>query len=144
MFDLKLWHGSKVFKKLEVPAQRNVNWWVLSLRPLLQIQDPVQSSYLQASVLDTSHQTTNKTGMWKYSLVDRLSKVILSSQTCQNTPVDTVLHIRRKKLSSTHWKTNTSPSSQEAYTSHWTNLIHQGQRPESRGTTILQSMEKRP
>ena len=143
MFDLKLWSGSKVFKKLEVPAQRNINWWVLSLRPLLQIQDPVQSSYLQASVLDTSHQTT-KTGMWKYSLVDRLSKVILSSQTCQNTPVDTVLPIRRKKLSSTHWKTNTSPSFQEAYTSHWTNFTHQGQRPESRGTTILQSMEMRP
>ena len=108
------------------------------------IQDRVQSSYLQAPVLDTSHQATNKTGMQKYSSVDRLSKLILSSQTCQYTPADTALLIRRKKLSSSHRKKNTSPSSQEAYTSHWTNLTHQGQRPESRGTTVLQSVEMRP
>ena len=143
MFGLKLWGGNKVFKKLEGPALRNINWWALSLRSLPQIQDPVQSSYLQAPVLDTSHQATNKTGMQKCSSVDRPSKLILSSQTCQYTPADTALPIRRKKLSSTHQKTNTSPSSQEAYTSHWTNLTHQGQRPESRGT-ILQSVETRP
>ena len=51
----------------------------------------------------------------------RLPKVILSSQTHQNTPPDTALLIRGKRLSSIHQNAGTSPSHQEAYTRHWTN-----------------------
>ena len=61
-----------------------------------------------------------------YSSADRLPKVILSSQTPQNTPPDAALPIREKRLSSTHQSTDTSPSHQEAYTSPWTKLTHQG------------------
>ena len=53
---------------------------------------------------------------------ERLLKLIQSLQTPQNTPPDMALPIREKRLSSTHQKTGTSPSNQEAYRSYWTNF----------------------
>ena len=77
----------------------------------------------------------------------QVAKVILSSQTPQSTPPDATLPIRGKRLSSTHQSTGNSPSHQEAYTSPWTNLIHQASVPhttESRGPTTLQPVERKP
>ena len=63
------------------------------------------STYLQPPVLYASHQTTRKTGTQIHPSADRLQKVILSSQTPQNTPPDMALPIRGKRLSSTHQNT---------------------------------------
>ena len=108
------------------PGPGNINQHVHSQRYPCQHQDPAAHNCLQAPVLDTSHQTTSKTGTQPHPSADRLSKVILSSQIPQNTPPDMALPFRRKRLNSTHQSTGTSPSHQEAYTSPWTSLIHQG------------------
>ena len=75
---------------------------------------------------------------------NRLSKVILSSQPPQNTPLEMALPIRRKRPNFTHENTSTSPSHQETCTSPWINLIHEGEIPKARGTIILQLLERRP
>ena len=54
----------------------------------------------------------------------------------QHTPPHTAPPISRKKLTSTGQNAGTSPSQHEAYTSHWTNLTHQGQRWETRTMTL--------
>ena len=51
---------------------------------------------------------------------------------------------RGTRLRSTHQSAGTSPSYQEAYTNPLTELTHQGQTPEARGTTTLQPVERRP
>ena len=90
------------------------------------IQDLAPPNYQQLPELDASHQTTNKTGTQTHPSEHRLSKVILSSQTPQNTPPDMALLIRGKILSSNHQNAGTSPSHQEAYTRHWTNPTTRG------------------
>ena len=99
---------------------------------------------LQSPVLDTSLQTTSKTGTQPHPLAERLPKVVLSLQTPQNTLPEVALPIRRTRSISTHQSAGTSPSYQEAYTSHWTNLTHWGQTPEARRTMTLQAAERRP
>ena len=59
----------------------NINQHALSQRYLSWYQDPAPPNCLQATVLETSHQTTSKTGTHTYTSADRLLKVILSSQT---------------------------------------------------------------
>ena len=98
----------------------------------------------QVPVLDAPCQTTSKTGTQPHPLAQRLPKIILSSQTPQNTPLDTVLPTRKTRSSLTHQNTGTSPLHQEAYTSHWTNLTHLGQIPNTTGTTNLQPAKRRP
>ena len=105
---------------------------------------PSSTNCLQASVLNAPSQTTNKTGTKTHPSADGLPQVALSPQTPQNTPPDVALPIRGTRSSSTHQNIGTSPSHQEAYTSHWTNLTHWGQTPEARGTTTLQPAERRP
>ena len=56
---------------------------------------------------------------------DELPKVVLSAQMSLNIPLDMALH-RRIKLSSTNQWTGTSGCHQEARTSTWIKLIHQG------------------
>ena len=69
-------------------------------------------------------QTTSKTGTQPHPLAESLPKIILSSQTTQNTPPDVVLPTRKTRSSSTHQNIGTSLLHQEAYTSHWTNRTH--------------------
>ena len=57
---------------------------------------------------------------------DKLAKVVLSAQMSLNIPLDMALHRRAIKPSSTNQWTGTSGSHQEARTSTWTKLIHQG------------------
>ena len=95
-------------------------------------------------MLDASCQTTGKTGTQPHPLAVRLPKVILSSQTPQNTPPGAALPIRGTRYSPTHQNTGTSRPHQEAYTSHWTNLTHWGQTPKTMGTTNLQPKKRRP
>ena len=78
---------------------------------------------------DTLCQTTSRTGTQPHSRAERLPKVILSSQTVQNTPPDAVLHTRKTRSSLIHQNTGTGPLHQEAYINHWTNLSHWEQTP---------------
>ena len=103
----------------------NINQRVRSWRYPYQHQDLAPHNWLQAPVLDTSCQTTSKTGTQPRPSADRLPKVVLSSQTPQNTPPDAALPCREERLSSTHQSTGTSPSHQETVTSPRTNLTHQ-------------------
>ena len=77
------------------------------------------------------HSTTSKLQCWTphtkqlarqehntTPLAESLPKIILSSQTPQNTPPDMVLPTRKKTSSLIHQNTGTSPLHQEAYTSH--------------------------
>ena len=104
----------------------NINWHAHSWWYPYQHQDPALLNCLQAPVLDTSCQTTSKTGTQPHLSADSLPKVLLSSQKPQNTPPDVALPFRGKRFSSTHQRAGTSPSHQEAYTGTWTNLTHQG------------------
>ena len=87
---------------------------------------------------------TSKTGTKCHPLAGRVPKIILSSQTPQNTLLDVTLPTRKTRSRPTHQNTGTSPLHQEAYTSHWTNLTHWGQTPETMGTMNLQHVKMRP
>ena len=125
----------------ESPGPGNINRHALSWRYPSQHQDPAPTNCLQAPVLDTSHQTTSKTGTQHHLSADRMHKGVLSSQPPQNTPPDAALPIRGKRLSSTHQSTGTSPSHQEAL---GPTSPTRGQITEARGTMTLQPVERRP
>ena len=72
----------------------------------------------QAPVLDTPCQTTSKTGIQPHPLAERLPKIIISPQTPQNTPPDSVLPTRKTRSSLIHQNTGTRPLHHEAYTTH--------------------------
>ena len=72
----------------------------------------------QAPVLDTPCQTTSKTETQPHPLAERLPKIIISSETPQNTPPDMVLPTRKTRSSLIHQNTGTSPLHQEADTTH--------------------------
>ena len=79
-----------------------------------------------------------------HPLAERLPKIILSSQTPQNTLPHAAPPTRKTRFRPTHQNTGTSPLHQEAYTSHWPNLTHWGQTPKTTGTTNLQPVKRRP
>lgn len=84
----------------EFPEPRNVNQLVLSWRYPSQHQDLAPHNCPQAPVLETSCQPRSKTETQPHSLAERLPKIVLSSQTPQNTwsgPAH-----QREKLSFTH------------------------------------------
>ena len=83
-----------------------------------QRQDPAPLNEKQATVLDTLCQTTSKTGTQPHPLAERLSKLIIRSQTPQNTPPDVHLPTRKTGSNLIHQNTDTSPLHQEAYTTH--------------------------
>ena len=83
-----------------------------------QHQDPAPLNDQQAIVLDTLCQKTSKTGKQPHLLAERLPKIIISSQTPQNTPPDMDLPTRKTRSSLIHQNTGTSPFHQEAYTTH--------------------------
>lgn len=59
--------------------------------------------------------------------LDRLPKVLLSSQAHQNAPLDISLPIHGTRLNSTYKGESTStPSHQEANKSPWTDITYQG------------------
>ena len=61
---------------------------------------------------------TSKTGTQAHPLAERLPKIIIISQTPQNTPPDGVLPIRKTRSSLIHQNTGTTPLHQEAYKMH--------------------------
>ena len=71
-----------------------------------------------SAVLDILCQTTSKTGTPTHLLAESLPKIIISSQTHQNTPPDVVLPTRKTRYSLIQQNTSTSPLHQEAYTVH--------------------------
>ena len=75
---------------------------------------------------DTSGQTTNRVGTQPHPSTNKLPKVVLNPQLPLNTLLDTALSTRGTKPSSTHQWAGTSPTHQEACTSPWTKLTHQG------------------
>ena len=93
----------------EVPKQQKDSITVFISTPR-----PNFTNCLQVLMLETSHQTTSKAGTQSYSSANWLPKVILSSQTPQNTPPDAALPIRWKRLGSTHQSLDTSLHHEEA------------------------------
>ena len=83
-----------------------------------QRQDPAPLNDQQATVLDTLCQTTRKTGTQPHPLAERLPKIIIRTQTPQNTPPDVDLPTRKTRSSLIHQNTGTSPLHQEGYTIH--------------------------
>ena len=124
-------------------APHNINRQQLSQRSPSQCEDIAPLNDQQAPVLDTPYQKTSKTGTQPHPLAERLPKIILSSQTPQNTPLDVVLPTRKTRSSLIHQNTGTSPLHQEANRSHWTNLTHWGKTSKTTGTTNLQPAKRR-
>ena len=131
------------WKTRQFLVPRDIKQWELSQRSSFQLQDLAPPNCLQALVLNAPCQTKSKTGTQTHPSADRLPKVILSPQTPQNTPPDMALLIRGVRTSFNHKNTDTSPSNQKAYTSHWTKLVHWGYTPEARGNKTLQPAEGR-
>ena len=72
----------------------------------------------EATVLDTLCQTTSKTGTRPHPLAERMPKIIIRSQTPENTPPDVVLSTRKTRSSLIHQNTGTNPLHQKIYTTH--------------------------
>ena len=89
-------------------------------------------------------QTTSKTGTQPHPLAERLPKIIIRSQTPQNTPPKMILPTRKTRSKLIHQNTGTNPLHQEAYTTQWINPTHWGQTPKTMGTTNLQPVKRRP
>ena len=92
----------------------------------------------------TPHAKQLATGTQLHPSAERLPKIIIRSQTPQNTLLGVVLPNRKTRSSLIHQNTGTSPLHQEAYTTHRTNLSHWGQTPKTTGTTNLQAAKRRP
>ena len=80
----------------------------ISQRSPSQRQDPAPLNDQQATVLDSLCQTTNKTGTQTHPLAERLPKIIIRSQTPQNTPPDVDLPTRKTISSLIHQNTVSS------------------------------------
>ena len=63
-------------------------------------------------------QNNYKKGTQHHPLAERLPKIIISSQTPQNTPTDIVLPTRKTSSSLNHQNIGMSHLHQEAYTTH--------------------------
>ena len=95
----------------------------------------------------TPHTKNRKTGTESQPSADRLPKVVLTSQTPQNTPPDTALPIRGKRLSSTHQRTGWClpvPPTRKPTQGPGPISPTRGQTTEERGTMTLQPAERRP
>ena len=128
----------------DLPAPCNIKQRKLSQRSPSQRLDPAPLNDQQAIVLDTLCQTSSKRETQPHPLAERLPKIIIRSQTPQNTPPDMVLPNRKTRSSLIHQNTGTSPLYQEAYTAYWTNPSHWGQTPKTTGTTNIQPAKRRP
>ena len=143
---LCLWGGRAKFRTLVHQKPPSSMWYQtakISQRSPSQWQDPAPFNDQQATVLGTLCQTTSKTGTQPHPLAERLPKIIIRSETPQNTPPDVDLSTRKTRSTLIHRNTGTSPLHQEAYTTHWTNLSHWGQIPKTTGTTNLQPAKGR-
>ena len=80
--------------------------------------------YIKLKIVEQKTQKTKKQNPnaretpQPHPLAERLPKIIIRSQTPQNTPPDAVLLTRKTRSSLIHQNTGTSPLHQEAYTTH--------------------------
>ena len=116
----------------------------ISQRSPSQCQNPAQFNDQKAAVLDTLCQTNSKTGTQGHPLAERLPKIIIRSQTPQNTPSEADLPTRKTRYSLIHQKTGTSHLHRQAYTTQWTKLSHWGQTTKTTGNTKLYAGKRRP
>ena len=100
------------------PSSTQYQMAKISQRSSSQCQDPAPLNDQQATVLNTLCQTMNKTGTQPHPLAERLPKIIIRSQTPQNTPADVDLPTRKTTSSLIKQNTGTTPLNQEAYTTH--------------------------
>ena len=113
--------GSHEFRTLvqqRPPSSTKYERAKISERSPSQCQDPALFNDQQATVSDTQCKTTSKKGTQLHPLAERLPKIIISSQTPQNTPPDEDLSTRKTRSRLIHQNTSTSPLHQEAYTTH--------------------------
>ena len=124
-----------------LPAPHNINWQELSQRSPSHAKTQLHSTTSKLQCWTPHHK---KLGRQPHPLAERLPKIIISSQTHQNTPPNAVLPIRETRSSLIHQNTGTSPLHQEAYTTYWTNLTHWEQTPKTMGTMNVQPVKRRP
>ena len=91
----------------------------------------------QATLLDTSCQTTSKTGTQLHRLAERLPKIIIRSQTPQNTTRRDPAHQKDKIQPHPPEHRHLSPPA-GSLRNPLTNLSHWGQTPKTIGTTNMQ------
>ena len=91
--------GHWTIRYLQTPC--NIKQVKFSQRSPSQCKDPAPQNDQPAPALDTPCQTTSKTGTQPHPLAERLCKIIKSSQTPQNTPLDVVLQPERQDPAST-------------------------------------------
>ena len=75
---------------------------------------------------------------------DGLPKAIPNTETPQNKLLDTSLHSREKKYSSTHQNTDTRFPKQETLTSHLYKPTHREKAPQYKGNTNFHPTERTP
>ena len=85
----------------------------ISQRSPSQRQDTAPLNDQQATMLGTLCQKTSKTGTQPHPLAERLPKIIIRSQTPQNTPPDVDLPNRKTRSRLIHQNTGTSPSTRK-------------------------------
>ena len=100
---------------------------------------PVAACRLQC--WDASGQTTNRAGIQPHSSTDRLPEEFLSPQPPQGTPLDPIISTRGPRVNSTPQWADTSSSHQEAYTSLYASLTHQGADTRGKKTMVPQPMK---
>ena len=143
---LCLWGGRAEFRTLvhQRPPSSMLYQLARDLqRSQSQCKNPAPLNDQQATVLDTLCQTTSKTGKQPHALAERLPKIMIMSQTPQNTPPDAVLPTRKTRSSLIHQNTVTSPLHQEAYTTHWTKRSNWGKTKKMRMMN-MQPPKRRP
>ena len=127
----------------DLQAPRNINWGYLCQSSPSPCKDRAPLNNQQAPVLDTPCQTNSKTGTQPHPLAKNLPKIIISWETPQNTPPDTVLPTRKTRSNLIHQNTGTRLLHQQAYKANWTNLTHWGQTPKTTGTMDMQPVKRR-
>ena len=134
--------GHWTTRKFLIPG--NINWYGLSQKSPSQHQDLAPPNNLQAPVLDLSGQTTNKTGRQPLPLANRLPKVILSTQTPQNTTFDVALPTRGQDPAPPTRVQAPVPPTRKPTQALGPNSPTRGQTPEAKGAMALQPAERRP
>ena len=79
---------------------------------------------------DIQHKFSRNTGTQSWASIYKLPKVTPNPLTFQNSLLDTPLHSREKKSSSTHQNTDTSFPNQETLTSYLSNPTHSEEPPQ--------------
>ena len=107
-----------------------INWQELikRLHTYTETKHQIRANKFQGKTYQANSPTTQEHKPWAPRY--RLPKVTPKPQTSHNSLLDTSLHSREKKSSSTHQNTDTSFPNQETLTSHLYKLTHSEETPQ--------------